>query len=98
VLAASVGDYVAVARRSGDTWYVGAMTDWESRDMSLDTGFLGEGVWSAEVFRDGRNADRNPQDYQTVVLEFETGEPLAVHLAPGGGWVARLERKAREVP
>lgn len=93
VLAASVGDYLAVARRSGNSWYVGAMTDWESRDLSLDTGFLDEGAWSAEVFTDGRNADRNPQDYRKVVLEFEAGEPLEVHLAPGGGWVGRLVRK-----
>jgi alpha-glucosidase len=94
VLAASVSDYLAVARRSGDSWYIGAMTDWESRDLSLDTGFLGEGAWSAEVFADGQNAGRNPQDYRKVVLEVEAGEPLEVHLAPGGGWVARLVRKA----
>jgi alpha-glucosidase len=92
VLAASVSDYLAVARRSGDSWYIGAMTDWESRDLTLDTGFLGRGAWSAEVFRDGQNAGRNPQDYRRVVLELEAGEPLEVHLAPGGGWVARLVR------
>jgi len=98
VLAASVGDYVAVARRSGDTWYVGAMTDWEPRDFSLDMSFLEEGTWLAEIFRDGRNAGRNPQDYQRVVLDIEVGEPLAVHLAPGGGWVTRLDRKTPESP
>jgi len=93
ILAASVSDYLAVARRSGDSWFIGAMTDWESRDLTLDTGFLDEGTWSAEVFRDGRNAGRNPQDYRKVVLDFEAGESLKVHLAAGGGWVARLVRK-----
>ncbi len=95
VLDARVGDYVAVARRSGTDWFVGAMTDWEPRDMSLDTGFLGDGLWSVEVFRDGRNAERNPQDYRREMLEMEAGEPLAVHLAPGGGWVARLVRASK---
>jgi alpha-glucosidase len=94
VLEARVSDYLAVARRSGDVWYVGAMTDWDSRDMSLDTGFLGEGTWSAEVFADGRNASRNPQDYQRKVIEFEAGESLDIRLAPGGGWVARLQLTA----
>ncbi|MBT8477801.1 MAG: glycoside hydrolase family 97 protein [Gemmatimonadetes bacterium] len=94
VLEASVGDYVAVARRSGNAWYVGVMTDWEPRDMSLDTGFLGDGLWSVEVFRDGRNAARNPEDYRKELLEIEAGESLAVNLAPGGGWVARLVRAA----
>ena len=95
VLEASVGDYVAVARRSGTAWFVGAMTDWEPRDMSLDTRFLGDGLWSVEVFRDGQNAARNPQDYRRETLEIEAGESLAVHLAPGGGWVARLVRASK---
>jgi alpha-glucosidase len=91
VLAARVGDYVAVARRSGDVWYIGAMTDWDSRSLSLDLGFLADGVWSAEVFRDGPNADRNPQDYARVESSVEPTDTLVAELAPGGGWVARLE-------
>jgi alpha-glucosidase len=93
VLAARVGDFVAVARRRADTWYVGAMTDWDPRDLTLDTGFLEQGAWSAEIFRDGRNAGRNPQDYRKAVLDIQAGDPLEIHLAPGGGWVARLERQ-----
>ena len=92
VLDARVSDFVAVARRSGDIWYVGAMTDWDARDLTLDTAFLGDGTWAADVFRDGRNANRNPQDYQMEAFELEAGEPLELHLAPGGGWVARLRR------
>ncbi len=91
VLAARVGDYVAVARRSGDIWYIGAMTDWDSRSLSLDLGFLADGVWSAEVFRDGPNAERNPQDYARVESSVEPTDTLVAELAPGGGWVARLE-------
>ena len=96
VLAASVSDYLAVARRSGGSWYIGAMTDWESRSLSLDTGFLDEGAWSAEVFEDGQNAGRNPQDYRKAVLHFEAGEPLEIHMAQGGGWVARLVRRTEQ--
>lgn len=94
VLAASVGDFVAVARRRGDTWYVGAMTDWDSRDLTLDTRFLGEGAWSAEVFQDGWNAGRNPQDYRRAWRDLQAGDSVEIHLAPGGGWVARLERRS----
>ena len=92
VLAAAVGDYVAVARRSGETWYVGAMTDWDARQLSLDTDFLGPGTWSADVFRDGTNAARNPQDYRRLSVEVRAGEPIDLKLAPGGGWVARFDR------
>jgi alpha-glucosidase len=94
VLEARVSDYVAVARRSGDTWFVGAMTDWDARRLTLDTDFLGEGAWSARVFRDGPNAGRNPQDYQVVAVDIESGDSLVVDLAPGGGWVGRFERRS----
>jgi alpha-glucosidase len=43
VLHAKAGDYVALARRSGDTWYVAAITDWESRELAIDCSFLGTG-------------------------------------------------------
>jgi alpha-glucosidase len=98
VLVAAVGDYLAVARRWGDSWYLAAMTDWDPRELSLSTDFLGQGTWSAEVFRDGVNASRNPQDYRRLSVEIEAGEPFDVTLAPGGGWVARLERTPPSSP
>ena len=58
VLAAKVGDYVAMARRApnGD-WYVGAMTDWTPRDLKLDLSFLGNGNYTMDLWRDGINAE-----------------------------------------
>jgi alpha-glucosidase len=50
------------------------------------------------VFRDGVNASRNPQDYRRLSVEIEAGEPFDVTLAPGGGWVARLERTPPSSP
>ena len=46
-LDAKVGDYVIVARRSGDQWYVGAMTDWTPRELKLDFSFLPNGRYNA---------------------------------------------------
>lgn len=92
VLAARLGDFLAVARRSGDSWFVGAMTDWEARSLTLELDFLEGGAWRAVAFADGPNAHRNPVDYRRHVLEIRPREPLEVRLAPGGGWVARLDR------
>jgi len=85
-----IADYVAIARRGGDVWYVGAMTDWDERDMVLDLGFLGEGDWTAEVFRDGVNADRNASDYVRETVAVPGDRVLKIHLAPGGGCALRL--------
>ena len=58
VFDAKVGDYLLLARRSGKEWFVGALTDWTSRDMDLDLSFLPGGQYSMEIFQDGINADR----------------------------------------
>ena len=94
VLKAKVGDFVAIARRShnGD-WYIGAMTDWTPRDMTLDLFFLGAGQWLMDNWQDGINADRNAQDFKRNAGQpVSGGQTLSIHLAPGGGWVARIHK------
>ncbi len=86
VLSAQVGDWVAVARRRGDTWYVGAMTDWTARELVLDLSFLGEGRWRGVIFADGANAERSAADYLRVERTVEAADALVAKLAPGGGW------------
>ena len=89
-LEAGVGDFVAVARKSGDDWYVGAMTDWAPRELEIDFWFLGAGEYRADVYADGANAARYASDYTRARLTVKAGDRLKVRLAPGGGWAARL--------
>lgn len=90
VLDAAVGEYILVARRHGAEWYVGAMTSWTPRRLEVDLGFLGDGQWTAEVYRDGPNADRAAVDYVRESARVTRSQRLRIQLAPGGGWVARL--------
>jgi len=85
-----VGEYVAIARRKGDTWFVGAMTDWTPRSLTIDCSFLPAGNYEAEIFEDGVNADRDATDYKKIVRRVISGDKLAIRLFPGGGWVARI--------
>ena len=48
-ISGEVGKYIALARRSGNDWYVGAMTDWSSRELVLDLTFLPEGEYDVET-------------------------------------------------
>jgi len=89
-LQGKIGDYVAIARRQGDTWWVGALTDWEPRTLSLDLTFLGDRPYQMESYQDGVNAARHGTDYLRDVRQFDARTPLELRLAPGGGWVARL--------
>jgi alpha-glucosidase len=91
-LAGSVGQYVAVARRKGSEYFAAAMTNWEPRDVTLDFSFLPEGTYRMVLFRDGVNAGRNGTDYKRVERTITSKDKLTVHLAPGGGWAARIYR------
>ena len=91
-LAGRIGAFAAVARRKGDVWHVGAMTDWSARELDIRTDFLGTGVWTAEIFEDGVNADRNATDWRRRRAQVRAGDTLRAKMAPGGGWAARFSR------
>lgn len=85
-----MGDYVVMARRKGDTWWVAAMGDWQPRDITIDLSRLRKVGTKAVVFEDGINADREATDYKRTEKTLRPGEKLTIHLAPGGGWTARI--------
>jgi alpha-glucosidase len=91
VLKGEIGDYIAIARRKGDTWYIGAMTDGNARDLSLDLSFLDKSSYKATIFKDGINANRYGSDYESVTQKINPAQNIKIHLAPGGGWVAVIK-------
>ena len=87
-LQGKIAEYVVVARRSGNKWYVGALGNWDERDLVVDLSRLGVGAKQGEVFADGVNADRKAQDYRHE--QVTVNGTWKVHLAPGGGAVLVL--------
>jgi len=92
VLHAKMGDYVVIARRHNQDWYIGAMTDWTGRELDINLSFLHLGRHELDEYKDGVNADRIGSDYRRVKSIVETKTRLRIKLAPGGGWVARIRR------
>lgn len=90
-LESRVGQAAVIARRSGTTWYVGALGGAEARQLSLDLSFLGAGSHRATLVSDGVNADKLPTEYRFQSLAIDPGKPLEVSLAPGGGAVLKIE-------
>jgi alpha-glucosidase len=95
VLAAQMGDYVCIARRRGQDWYIGAMTDWTSRTLDIDLSFLPTGRFQMVAYEDGPNADKMGHDYKAVTKEVDRTKKLTINLASGGGWAARIYPQAR---
>jgi len=74
--------YVALARRKGDTWYVGAMTNEEPRTIDIPLSFLGAGKYSASLWTDGADANSVDENVKTVTSADRV--PLAMKAAGGG--------------
>ncbi|MDR0891765.1 MAG: glycoside hydrolase family 97 protein [Mediterranea sp.] len=93
VLEGKMGEYIVTARRKGDTWYVGGITNWIPRDLELDCPFLVPGrTYHATLFRDGANAHRKGIDYRREEFDLtqDGSLKLKLHLAPGGGFALKL--------
>src|SRR6266536_2275336 len=85
-----VGEYAAIARRKNDTWFIGAMSNWDAHDITIDLSFLKDGNYEAEIFKDGINADRDATDYKREGIKVSAKDKINVHLSTGGGWVAKI--------
>ena len=90
VLDAKIAEYVVLARRSGSDWYIGAMTDWDPRDLEVNLSFLPPGSFTMDAYQDGVNADRYAGDYKKTRTPVTRTARFKIHLAPGGGWAARI--------
>lgn len=86
VLDGKVGEYLVTARRKGNLWYIGAITNWNELDLVLDISMLNGGTQRAHIFRDGANANRVAQDYVSEDIDVYANK-LMIHLAKGGGAV-----------
>jgi alpha-glucosidase len=77
--------YVTIARRHGDNWFLGAMTNGDPRDLEIPLSFLGAGEFEAQIFADGADADKVATSVALSKKHVKAGDKLAIHLAPGGG-------------
>jgi alpha-glucosidase len=85
-----VGEFVTLARRKGNEWYLGAITNWDSREVSIPLEFLGPGNWTAEMYSDAPDAGVNPKHTVIEQRPVTASTLLKVNLAPGGGVAVRF--------
>ena len=88
-VAGKVGEYIVLARRKGETWYLGAMNGELARKVSVPLSFLGRGSWKADLWLDGDKPDMIQPDRRSV----SASDALDLDLAAAGGAVAVLKRR-----
>ena len=90
VLNGEIGEFITIARKEkeADNWFVGSVTNEESRNLEIDLDFLdGDKTYRAVIYKDGEDAhwDDNPLSLQISEQEVSSETVLTLKLAPGGG-------------
>jgi alpha-glucosidase len=86
--------YLAVARRKGDQWFIGALNNDQDRALTLDLSFLDDGDYVAKIFTDAVNTDVVPTNYRIFTIDIPADRKLTINMKKIGGWVARIYKKS----
>ena len=87
-----VGEHVAIVRRHGKRWFLGALTDRNPRDLAVKLDFLGPGSWIAKVWKDAPDSDSVGEHLANEERAVSSADTLKLHLARAGGAVACFEQ------
>jgi alpha-glucosidase len=90
VLDGRPGEFTTIARKNGDEWYLGSMTNWTPRTLEVPLSFLGSGAYTAQIYEDAADAATNPKHVTIRKQTVHAAQTLTLHLAPGGGCAIRF--------
>jgi alpha-glucosidase len=90
---AVVGEYVTIARRKGSDWYVGSINNSKVRTITVSLDFLPPGTYSAELYTDAQDAEKNPNNLTKQIKTVTKADLLTMKLAAGGGQVMHLTKR-----
>lgn len=90
ILNGQVGEFITSARRSGNDWFIGSMTNSEGRMMEIKLDFLNEGKYQMVAFEDAPDADINAEKVMRTTKTVAKGDVIQIKMAPGGGFAAYL--------
>lgn len=89
-LSGKIGEYVVVARKKGNNWYIGGLNNWTEREVEIDLSLLIKGNAQAEMFIDGINANRLAGDFQLIKKQVNCNGKITVRMKQGGGFAIKL--------
>lgn len=91
VISGEVGEYIVVARKSRENWFIGGMTNWMERELKIPLNFLDEREYSMEIFLDSEDANDFPDRAKKEIKTVTSKDILTVKMASGGGFAAYLQ-------
>lgn len=91
-LEAKAGEYAVVAKRKGNKWYIGGMTNNTERQLEINFDFLNAGTsYKMTSFEDGINAGRQAMDYRRKESHVKSGDKIQIKMVRNGGFAAVVE-------
>lgn len=93
-LMAEVGEYIVTARQKGNDWYIGAMTNSQGREITIDFSFLPDNSnYIAEFYHDNEKTVIDARAYMHDQFLVKRSDKKTVTLSPEGGMVMVLKKK-----
>jgi hypothetical protein len=86
-----IGEFITSARRSGNEWFIGSMTNSETRALEIKLDFLDAGKYKMVAFEDAPDAAIDAEKVIRSSKTVEKGDIIKIRMAPGGGFAAWLE-------
>jgi alpha-glucosidase len=93
VVDAKVGEFITIARRKNDDWFIGTITNNTARQLSIPLNFLPEGKYSAEIYTDAPDTNEDPNHLIKQTRIITNQDSISVNLAAGGGEVMHLKKQ-----
>ena len=91
VVNGAIGEYVTIARRHGDKWYLGSMTDSTARKLEVPLNFLGKGEYKVHIYSDSPESEDAPDWVREETRQTSASETLTLPMVSGGGYAAWFE-------
>lgn len=88
---ASVNEYIAIARKQGEDWYVGAINNSQARKVEIALDFLGKGSYKVTLYKDAKDTDTNPNHLIKETLTVTAKDKITLPLASDGGAAMQIQ-------
>ncbi|KJF45310.1 hypothetical protein LH29_07995 [Draconibacterium sediminis] len=92
VLKGKIGEYIVMARKSRDQWFIAGMTNSDGRTFDIDLGFLPDGINNLRIYRDCEATKKDATKLEFEEMKIESKDHLSITCAPGGGFVGIISK------
>jgi alpha-glucosidase len=84
------GEYVAIAKKTGNEWYIGVMNNSKEKEITIKLDFISQGAHPVDIWADAKDASQEPKNLKISSQIIKSGDLIKIKMAINGGWVARI--------